>query len=106
MIHDLSLLVRVRTETGGLLSFGSYHGGDGDGHSYLWMPRFTPPAVGQVAWHGPALYQTWQRSSRVDMACWALPKRLKLCVGVCVSVCVCLEAVCVPRRDQETASVC
>lgn len=28
MIHDLSLLVRVGTGTGGAMSFGSYHGDD------------------------------------------------------------------------------
>ncbi len=50
----------------------------------------TTPAEGQVAWHGSALYQTWHRSSRVDTACWELPKRLKLhvCVSMCVCVCV------------------
>lgn len=72
MIHDLPTLVKVRTRQDLAGSFGSYHGEE---RSYLWNVRFTPPVREKVVWHCPAMYQTWQWSSRADLACLAWSKK-------------------------------
>lgn len=96
MIRDLPTLVKVRTRQDLAGSFGSYRGEE---RSYLWNVRFTPPVGEQVVWHCPAMYQTWQWSSRADLACLAWSKK-----AYAVSEDECECGAC--GRDQEQDCVC